>query len=730
VSHGHLRIILSAAALAVACGCGPKLPLSGPQWSPRGDRVAFVRYTEERGDLYLLDPRGDGPPGLVARGAERFAFAAGGDRLYYLVPADAARRLGGSLQVLDVYAKEFEKGAPRTVLLAERGAEFEEFRPAGPGKVYLVKVRLSDLKRSLVELDPATSKVKTLPAPEGRWRLLPSGKDGKAALLTLRQTEKGTEVALAAPPEAKPSAVATLDPGLAGVEFLALDAATGTILLLAESDDAKQLVLVNRAKPGDKARVFPLPAGAAPRGGAAAAERTPVSAGFTPDGKLVRFTLVLSAGEGAEELVAESWELNPAKGSSRRTAAAAGALVGVPAWSSDGKSRLEFTAGGLALYAGRNPVPERVWPLTVRESAGAAELYLTAKQPKTALKWVTQALEEAEPTDDRSALQVIKSRALLGVGRKNDAANACLESLLRFPITDRARDDRQLAKQLEAWSEAQPEHRILLMVAEAYKHRASGNMLKAARSFKEAAAFSGDRAWAGGLLFNYANNLLAAGKGAAAGPIFRKASEIDEFPQADWAAGFCVVAYALGGRRDMAAEEALRCRDLYAKSPLAPDYKALAKSLEAADRRSRVTENVSRAGGERARLEVWPVQALHASLSPRELPVLGSRRLGLIERNTYRVVLKPAKGTQRAVLDRVPLPLSKLGFAPDGGSLAFIAGEGRGRSLYVVDLSGRSLLGDLNALLRGRTDPRTRAADYVWPPDGGLPKRVLPAEED
>jgi hypothetical protein len=729
VSLEQLRLLLSAAALTLACGCGPELPLSHPEWSPRGDRVAFVRYTEERGDLYLVDPRREGPPGLVSRGSERFAFASGGKRLYFLVPPDAKGQRGGSLQVIDVYAEDLEEAGSKPVLLAERGAEFREFSVAKSGKIYLVKVRSSDEKRSLLELDPATAKVTPLRPPAGYWRLLPAGRDGGVRLLSLKRNEESLEVLLSSPPEGKPSTVASLEAGLTGVEFLARDAATGRILLMAATGGGKQFVLVDPARPKGKPATIALPAAKARRGGQAP-EINPVSACFPPGGKSVRSTLVFSAAGGGGDLVAEDWEIDIAKGTSRRMARATGALVGVPVWSGGGRSRLVFTAGGLALYAGANPVPERIWPLSVLEMAGAAELHLAARRPQTALRWIEAALESAGPTDDRSALQVTKSRTMAALGRENDAANACLESLLRFPVSDRERKDRELAKQLEAWAESQPEHRILLMVAEAYKRRAAGNLLGAAKSFKEAAAFSSDRAWAGGLLFNYALNLLEAGKGAAAGPIFRKASEIDEFPQSDWAAGLCAVAYALGGRRDLAAEEAMRCKDLYAESPLAADFKALGKSLEAAGAASRVIENVAGAGGAAARLEVWPVKAAHVSLALREVPGLGRRRLGLIERETYRIVLKPAGGAQRAVLDRVPLKLSALGFAPDGRSLAFIAGEGADRSLYVVDPSGRSLLGDLNALLKGRTDPATRAADYVWPKDGGLPQRVLPAAQD
>jgi hypothetical protein len=98
------------------------------------------------------------------------------------------------------------------------------------------------------------------------------------------------------------------------------------------------------------------------------------------------------------------------------------------------------------------------------------------------------------------------------------------------------------------------------------------------------------------------------------------------------------------------------------------------------------------------------------------------RRLALSCRALYRVVLVPAEGPQRALLDRVPVRLSRLGFSPKGDRLAFLAGPEGAASLYALDLSGAAALGDLEALKAGRTDPATRAADYAWPADGGLPR--------
>ena len=88
---------------------------------------------------------------------------------------------------------------------------------------------------------------------------------------------------------------------------------------------------------------------------------------------------------------------------------------------------------------------------------------------------------------------------------------------------------------------------------------------------------------------------------------------------------------------------------------------------------------------------------------------------------TCSLPISPAEGDEKVLLDKVPATLSKLSFSPDGRRLAFLAGEGRERSLYAVDLAGAALLGDLKKLAAGETDPKTRAEDYRWPEGGGVP---------
>jgi hypothetical protein len=728
VNPGRITLALLCTSALLAAGCGPELPLSAPQWSPRGDRAAFVRYTPEVGSLYLVDPAAGDEPRLVEKGVERFAFSSGGAKILYLRPAPEDGKKGGALVSLDVYGTEIQKDVPKTLLSAEKGAEFRNLMAAAGGKVYLEKSTAAG-KRLLVEFDPATGKTEALKLEEPHWILLPGAAGGKPAAILMRDDKTGVELLRKTLPDGKPAAVGAVKGeglGSGDLRFLGGNASSGELILWVDEKERRRELLLVTSRGGKPAvRRYKLPV----RLGEEKGQRIPLAACFAADGAKAFFSLLLEGRSEADRVLTEAWELDVKSGKARKLSEARGRLVGCPGFARGGGKRLEFTAGGLALLQAGSKTPARFWPLTIAERSDAARAFLKAKRADRALALVSTALNKARASDDWSALYVLKSEVLAAAGKPKEAANAYLESLLRYPVTAEARDDRLVAKKLRAWSDAQPGHRILMLVAQAYKHRAAGKYVAAARSFKEAASFSGDRAWAAGLMFGCAVNLFEAGKGAAAGPIFRNVSKTGEFPQADWAAGLCVIAYAIGGRGDMAAEEIQRCTDRYANSILIGDFRALATTVRSRARKARTLENVAGAGGSAARIEARPASFAHVSLVPREVAGVGKRRLALVNRDLYRVVLAPKNGPQRALLDRVPLKLSELSFSPNGRRLAFLAGEKGARSLYALDLSGKARLGNLEALMSGRPDPTTRAESYDWDEGKNLPAPPAAADD-
>ncbi len=702
----HLYFAL-ALLLSATTGCGPALPLSRPEWSPRGDRAAFVRYAPETSNLYLLAPGSAEEPRLVEEGVERFAFSPTGAKLYYLRPPAKEGKKGGALISLDLLATEAKNGAPKTLLLVENAASLRNLLVAADGKIYLEKTG-KDNKRRLLELEPASGKIRDLTPKNGDWHLLSGRAPGRPFAVLVRKKEENQEVLRLELPDGKESSLGSVAGTFQEIAPLCTTPDGRGVVLTAEEKKRKQIILIGSLKGKPAGRTFTV-----------AAKANPIAANISTDGKTILFSVLVEEDSG--EPGTEAWKLDLATGEASLVRKARGMLVGAPATTGSGRTRLEFTQGGLAAFEGNKNLPVRLWPVTIRERAGAARLFMDAGRNDAALEHLSAALSKAKPDTDRAALYVLKSEVLAKKGRRDEAANAYLESLLRYPVSSLKRTDAQIAKRLAAWSEAMPDHRILSLVAQAYKRSAAGDSPGAARSMREAAGFSGDRAWAAGLHFGYAMNLLKAGKGASAGPVFRKVSEAREFPQADWAAGLCVLAYTAGRRDDLAAEEIQRCNDRYGKSPLSTDFKALAGDLKSVSRKSRILERTPVIAGNGARLEAWPVTAAHLSFEPASTPAGRERRLAVIARKLYRVVIVPKQGAQQALLDRVTVRLSDLSFSPRGNRLAFLAGEPGERSLYAIDLRGKSRVGNLKDLLAGRLDPATRTEDYRWDDKRNIP---------
>ncbi len=706
--------------LALAAGCYD-VPLSCPQWSPRGDRAAFVRYSPRRGPaLYIIDPAKPDAPRLVESNVQRFAFSATGAKLYYLRPGKEGKD-GGALMATHVYATDVERDAPKAIRRLEKGAEFRNLQAAAGGKIYLEK-QVGEKARSLLELDAATGKFRDITPKGAGWCLPAIAPGSKPALLLMAAGKEGIKLSYMPLPDGKPTAIGRLAAGFTAPAVMAVSPSGDRLLLFAEKGDLRQLMVLGPA--GKPARSFALPGKKK-----AGEERIPVAASFDPKGKTVYFTLMIdrdaSRPDGTDST--ESYSLDPATGKVSKLAAARERLVGARADARRGGRWLEFTPGGLALFAPGTKGPLRIWSMGAAETAAAARVFLAAKRPDRARESVSAALELAGPHNDRAALYALKSEVLTAAGKHEAAANAYLESLLRYPVTNLSRTDKEIAKRLATWSEAHPDNRILDLVAQAYKHRVAGDPAAAARLWKKASGFASDRAWAAGLLFGYAVDLLAAGRGASAGQVFRKVSEVKEFPQADWAAGLGVIAYAMGRRDDLARENIQRCQDRYKTSLLFADFKALAAALKVKVREARTVEEARSPGGAGARLEARPTTGAHVHFTPRATPGGGAkRRLALASYDLYRIVLVPEGKPQKALLDGVPFKLSKMSFSPKGDRIAFLAGGEGGdeRSLYVLDLSGKALLGNVKKLVAGRLDARTRATDYRWPKGGGLPRAV------
>lgn len=709
--------------LALACGCGPDPRISPPAWNAAGDRAAFVRYAESgEPALYLLDPGGQDEPRLVARSVERFAFA--GNRLYFLRPAAAAAAADApkaGLYGVDLLRRE--PGEPQLMLEPPEGAAFETLGAAPRGLLYLGRREEDPAKSAILEFDPANEQQRVVSpresgcfwpavAPRGSelaW--LAAGRGGAAVEVFRRPLPAGEPALLARLPRARPD-TAALAWGPAGDKLLVWYVEGG-----ADEDGQPRLALLEPARGEKGLRHLELPRPEAPV----------LAAALAPDGARA-FVTVLTRDRN-ERLGTESFDLDLAAGKARPLGAAAGRLLGARGYAPDGKRWLEFTPAGLALFEAGDKEPRGAWPLDGEERSAVGRRWLAAGQSDRALAVAQAGLDRPGPEDDRQALQLLKSEALAAAGAKPaEVSGALMEGLLRFPVAGAGPADAEIAERLEKLADEQPENRLLAALAAAWKLRAEKRPAEAAAAFQSAATLSADRAWSAGLRFRAAESWLAAGRGVKAGELFRKASDVEEFPQADWAAGLAALAYAVGGHEQLAVENAQRGRDLFGKGLLGAELVELHRALAAGACRPRVAGQARApegTTGAAVRAEAWPMLAAHCSFA-RSRPAAGAAaRLALVRGDRWRLVLAGGgRGAERVLLDRLSLPVASLSFSPDGKMFAFLAGEEGRRSLYAADAAGQPVLGDWKKLQAGELDPVTAAADCRWPDNGGLPEPV------
>lgn len=714
-------LLLAAGLLclaAVISGCGPDLPLSTPQWSATGDRVVFVRYTTSGSTLMVLDPASEDAPKVVAEGVERFAIA--GDKLFFLRPAPEDKKSPDKPGLMSVDVARAGEAKAQLVLPAPEETQFVRLDPAGRGIVY-IECRGNDGKGAVIEYDSTTGKQRPIP-PRNTDCLATRASPNGAELAVLAPAKDGGLVLLVAATnrDVEPTELGRLEKADSSGAGLAWSPA-GDRLVVWYTEQAEQergvarLVLFEPARGEKSRRALELPRADAPVG----------AASFGTDGSKLFFTLLATDKNGDDEkIVAESYSLDLPAGKAKLLARAPEKLVGARSYSGDGKRWVEFTPTGLALFEGNRAEPERLWPLDGAERIAAARAALAAGRHERAAQLITAGLESASPGDDRGELSRLKADALDGAGKGVDAANAYLEGLLRYPVTAKPDSDTEIAKRLEKYADAQPANRLLFALAAAWKQRSAGQFDKAAAAFREASALSADQAWSAGINFAAARSLLDAGKPLTAAVLLRKVSETNDHPQADWAALLAAAAYSQASRDDLAAEELQRFNDVFAKSALTDDAQAMAKALAAQPTKPRNAEEVkSPEAGVAARLEAWPATAVHLSFAPTRAITGGTARVAAVRYEQWRLVLAAPEG-EKVLLDKVPLPLGRLGFSPDGKKLAFLAGPAGKQSLYAVDLAGAAQLGDLKKLAAGEADPNTTARDYRWPDGAALPAAV------
>jgi tetratricopeptide (TPR) repeat protein len=749
-------------------GCGPLMPLNPPQWSPDGKQLAYVRYTESGAlDLYLLNTEAQAKPRLISKECKRFSFSGDGSQLYFITkgPKDRdvfcrllPRKPASDSEVLQKKTQKSKENIPgrKILLLAGRGSEFTglQISPNEDGFIYLTEKAGNGDKTSLIQYDSQKGSSKVLEVSDKKndlLQLLPlaSGKDPFLMQLQTREIadtsvpvdglavaakKKIIEILIRELPDGKLKRLGALTVKEdVEEELLAADYKNKQVLLALGNGNHCSLVLITSGSPPVFFSLKGLKKKYASQG-----DETPIPLGgvFSVDGKEI-FVSLMSPGEAQalngsdskeKSLLSLHCQLFPKTGKLKVLSKARKILAGLPAWSEKSKARVEFTSGGLVLFGSDDSLARKVWPLTDYELFAALRLLVVGGKKDSALAMLEKRMNRGLPNEDRSALQSMKCELLTAMDRNQDAVNALLESLLRFPVTENCHDFKALNKKLIGLLAKQPQNRILQLVSQACSFRLAGRHKDAASKFAEASAQAGDRAWAAGLIFHQAMCLLNCGQFVKAGPLFRQASEVDEFPHSDWSAGMCVLAYVLAGRQQLAREELQRCRDIYPKSILTSDFRSMAGTLRRSEGKTRKVaevDGVADVGLKKVRIEGRRVSRAHISFVPKSLPDRDDPcRLGLTMSSLYRLIIVNRDKTQNSLLDGICLPLSRLALSRDGKRIAFLAGEKGSRSLYVLGLDGKSYLGDLKRLHLGFSDPATRMEDYKWPEGQTLPSAL------
>ncbi|HOX08928.1 MAG TPA: hypothetical protein PK280_21210, partial [Planctomycetota bacterium] len=197
-------------ALTLLAGCGPELPLSTPEWSADGSRIAFVHYSSEgAGTLFVAEPGGDRPPRRISEDAERCAFS--GAKLYFLRRPPEGRKAGAPRSGLCSAALD-EEGEPRVDLVLGSGdvRAFTRLQ-AGPGGLLYIECREKDGKRTFFEFDPAAGKQRQI-TPEGaEWRAARLSPRGTELAALVPGKDKGLDLVVAQLAGGEPAVVGRLE---------------------------------------------------------------------------------------------------------------------------------------------------------------------------------------------------------------------------------------------------------------------------------------------------------------------------------------------------------------------------------------------------------------------------------------------------------------------------------------------------------------------------------------
>ena len=707
----------------------------GPAWSPDGQTIAYTLYTRKPAggfetDLYIINPDAEDPPRKLGEGAACPQWSADEPMLYFLGERDPTgfytkimRYKPGdekpevALTGVHLTGMQLAPASTGPIFLLWQGRDAQPGSPAraelwnaGENKRFELR-NLGELYGPAISYNGKVLVYGTKPA------------DGHAVLM-------GVELSGTNEPKAIFPTADSQEPDAAS---FVVHAFPGSEKFLFYGPGLTG-VWAMQGRPGSaKFMKFPLPEGLT----------CPIMARVAEDGNSASLTLMRPA---VGKLTFESYKLDLVGRKWTKLDSDSSELIGAPMLDPKAKKREEnrlawLSAGGLAIGEAGKP---RFLPVTAAQHLAASTQALKQNNPELALELALKA-QDLKPPPDSEALSQVLYAAYLANKNFARAADVYEQSWLLEPVTAAGAQlifppadglppppQEWLAsenKKMDELIAAAPENHMIPRLREAFQARLKGEQRTALEIYQKCIDLCADRARVGGVRFQQGLCALELADPYQAGEYFEQAANIEDFPQADYAAALGAISYGLHGRQE-ALNKAAKLLQLPVakKSPLAAEMGQLLNAVKGKTFKDHGVskEEVSADGQARAWVEFdayWmPYAATKSTALDQPDGKLAQRHFG-VKRLTASGIYSNKLPTP---ILRVARPVTAPKLSPSGIAIAFtVSGEifplpDNFCELFVLDLQGKVFFGNAAAAATARNKSRHIITKFDWNGDSEI----------
>ncbi len=721
------RVFAAALVLVLLAGCQE---IQGPVWSLDGQWVAYTVYARQAGggfhpSVYVTNPDADDPtPRLLAYGAAFPQWTSDGTLLFYLAERDPQ---GYFTKIMRFHPGD-EK--PEVALAGVRLTSMQ-LAAGNNGPLMLLSMGRDSKPGSLVSaelwsaLDNKRTNLRTLgemygPAISANGKMLVYGTkpvEGHAILMAAELNGGEAKAVFPTATNTEPNASSfVVTPFPSSERFLFYGPGMANVWTMT-------------GKPGAaKFARYPIPDGLT----------CPVMARVAEDSNSAMLTLMRAT---PGRLTYESYRLDFAQNRWTRLDGNADEPIGGNALDPAAKKRQALrsawlSSGGLAVGDAAKP---HWFPVTADQCIAASTLLLKSNEPEKALEVVLKAQDAKPPPENSEALNQALFAAYMA-NKKFDRATDIFEQGWLLEPVGRAGvrfifppesglpppAPEWVAQQLKSMDEliaAAPENRMIPLLKAALLARQKGAQREALEAYRKAMDYCPDRARVGGVRFLQGVCNLELDDLVHAAEMFEQAARIDDFPQADFAAGMSAMAYYLDARPDSITKAAAALQLPAArKSAIVTELAQIPAMLKGKSSKDHgATPEAIGANGD---AHAW------AEYDTYWIPVVFSKpvwmEVGDGKFANRRVGVKCMTATsiytnkQPTPIFRLARPVTAPKLSPSGSALAFtVSGEifpvpDNFCELMVLDLTGGVVNGNAQAAAAGRTKSRQILTQFSW----------------